>query len=119
LVYEFLSRGSLDDTLHGSNGISITLEDRLNIAAESAEGLAYMHSKMTNTILHGDVKPANILLNDRLTPKISDFGTSRMIAIDKQHTDFIIGDRTYMDPVYLQDGLLTDKSDVYSFGVVL
>ncbi|CAD6246647.1 unnamed protein product [Miscanthus lutarioriparius] len=119
LVYEFVSKGSLDDILHGSSCAPITLECRLNIAAESAEGLAYLHSKTTNTILHGNVKPANILLNDTFTPKISDFGISRLITTGKEHTDWVIGDKTYMDPVYLQDGLLTDKSDVYSFGVVL
>jgi serine/threonine protein kinase len=120
LVYEFISKGSLHDILHGDNMKPLNLDRRLSIAAESAEGLAYMHSKTNTTILHGDVKPANILLNDDFTPKISDFGISRLIAIDKaQHTNYIIGDRSYMDPVYLQTGLLTKKSDVYSFGVVL
>ncbi|KAJ1273944.1 hypothetical protein BS78_05G024700 [Paspalum vaginatum] len=79
-----------------------------------------MHSKTTATILHGDVKPANILLDDEFVPKISDFGISRLIAIDKaQHTNYVIGDRSHMDPVYQQTGLLTKKNDVYSFGVVL
>uniref|UniRef100_A0A0D9XI62 Protein kinase domain-containing protein n=1 Tax=Leersia perrieri TaxID=77586 RepID=A0A0D9XI62_9ORYZ len=107
---------NLNETYH----LPLSLDVRLDIAAESAEGLAYMHSKTTSTILHGDVKPANILLDDNFVPKISDFGISRLIAIDKkQHTDYIIGDKSYMDPVYLQTGLLTKKSDVYSFGVVL
>ncbi|KAF7099205.1 hypothetical protein CFC21_100868 [Triticum aestivum] len=119
LVYEFLSKGSLDDTLHSNNKVPLDLDVRLNIAAESAEGLAYMHSKTGKRILHGDVKPANILLDDDYVPKISDFGISRMIARDKEHTTSVIGDRTYMDPVYLQTGLLTEKSDVYSFGVLL
>jgi serine/threonine protein kinase len=119
LVYEFLSKGSLDDVLHGSRRDPLNLKCRLDIAAESAEGLAYLHSKTTNVILHGDVKPANILLDEDWTPKISDFGISRLIVKDKQHTDFVIGDRSYMDPVYLRDGLLTDRSDVYSFGVVI
>ncbi|VAI64029.1 unnamed protein product [Triticum turgidum subsp. durum] len=78
-----------------------------------------MHSKTNTKILHGDVKPANILLDDKYVPKISDFGISRLIARDKQHTGSIIGDMSYMDPVYLQTGLLTEKSDVYSFGVVI
>ncbi|KAJ1273940.1 hypothetical protein BS78_05G024300 [Paspalum vaginatum] len=120
LVYEFIAKGSLDDILHGHKKEALNLDQRLCIAAESAEGLAYMHSKTTNTILHGDVKPANILLNDEFVPKISDFGISRLIAIDKaQHTNYVIGDMSYMDPVYQQTGLLTKKSDVYSFGVVL
>jgi serine/threonine protein kinase len=122
LVYEFASKGSLDEILHGSTRVPLNLGVRLNIAAESAQGLAYMHSHsgMTTTILHGDVKPANILLNDDYVPKISDFGISKLINKGvAQHNSFVIGDMTYMDPVYLQTGLLTDKSDVYSFGVVL
>lgn len=119
LVYEFLPNGSLHDILHSVNKMPLDFDLRLNIAAESADGLAYMHSKVNNKILHGDVKPANILLGENLVPKISDFGISRLIVIDKQHTGWIIGDMSYMDPVYLQRGLLSEKSDVYSFGVVL
>ncbi|CAM0902801.1 unnamed protein product [Alopecurus aequalis] len=118
LVYEFISKGSLDDALHNSK-VPLDLNVRLTIAAESAEGFAYMHSKTGKRILHGDVKPGNILLDDDYVPKISDFGISRLILRDKEHTESVIGDRSYMDPVYLQTGLLTEKSDVYSFGVVL
>lgn len=119
LVYEFVSKGSLDDILHGSTTTPLRLDQRLDIAAQSADGLAYMHSKTTTSILHGDVKPANILLDENFVPKISDFGISRLIAIDKQHTNYVIGDLSYMDPEYLRSGILTNKSDVYSFGVVL
>ncbi|XP_062230618.1 wall-associated receptor kinase 2-like [Phragmites australis] len=119
LVYEFVSKGSLDDILHGSNRAPLSLDRRMDIAAQSADGLAYMHSKTTTSILHGDVKPANILLDENFVPKISDFGISKLIAIDKQNTNYVIGDLSYMDPEYLRSGLLTNKSDVYSFGVVL
>ncbi|KAF7087582.1 hypothetical protein CFC21_090758 [Triticum aestivum] len=120
LVYEFISQGSLDDILHRNNNkVALNLDTRLNIAALSADGLAYMHSQANTRILHGDVKPANILLDDKFAPKISDFGISRLLARDKEHTASVIGDKNYMDPVYLQEGLLTEKSDVYSFGVVI
>ncbi|XP_047078944.1 wall-associated receptor kinase 2-like [Lolium rigidum] len=120
LVYEFISKGSMDDILHGEgNKEPLNLDVRLRIAAESAHGLAYMHSQAHIKILHGDVKPANILLDENFAPKISDFGISRLIARDKEHAATVIGDRTYMDPVYLQTGLLTEKSDVYSFGVLI
>uniref|UniRef100_M8BF47 Wall-associated receptor kinase 1 n=1 Tax=Aegilops tauschii TaxID=37682 RepID=M8BF47_AEGTA len=119
LVYEFLSGGSLDDILHSKDKKPLNLDIRLSIAVESADGFAYMHSKTNTKILHGDVKPANILLDDKFVPKISDFGISRLLAGDKDHTGKVIGDLSYMDPVYLQSGLLTEKSDVYSFGVVL
>jgi serine/threonine protein kinase len=120
LVYEFVPRGSLEDILHSSNNVvPLNLDVRLSIAAQSADGLAYMHSKTNHNILHGDVKPANILLDDNFMPKISDFGISRLVARDKEQTDKVIGDMTYMDPIYMQTGLLTGKSDVYSFGIVI
>ncbi|KAM3405916.1 hypothetical protein ACQJBY_000135 [Aegilops geniculata] len=120
LVYEFISKGSLEDNLHRADNKEILdLDVRLSILEDSAHGLAYMHSQTHNTILHGDVKPANILLDENFSPKIADFGISRLIAQGKDHTRNIIGDMSYMDPVYLQTGRLTDKSDVYSFGVVI
>jgi serine/threonine protein kinase len=120
LVYEFIPKGNLEDILHSDkNVVPLNIDVRLSIAAQSADGLAYMHSKTSNKILHGDVKPANILLDENFIPKISDFGISRLIARDKEHADNVIGDRSYMDPVYMQTGLLTEKSDVYSFGVVI
>ncbi|XP_044955239.1 wall-associated receptor kinase 2-like [Hordeum vulgare subsp. vulgare] len=120
LVYEYISKGSMHDILHEFDRREpLDLNVRLSIVTESAHGLAYMHSQAHTKILHGDVKPANILLDDNFVPKISDFGISRLIAIGKEHTANVIGDMTYMDPVYLQTGLLTEKSDVYSFGVVI
>ncbi|XBJ13612.1 hypothetical protein VPH35_005761 [Triticum aestivum] len=120
LVYEFISKGSLEDNLHRTdNKDLLDLDVRLSILEDSAHGLAYMHSQTHNTILHGDVKPANMLLDENFSPKIADFGISRLIAKGKEHTRNIIGDMSYMDPVYLQTGRLTDKSDVYSFGVVI
>lgn len=119
LVYEFVQQGSLDDILHRIPRVSLNLDIRLNVAAGAAEGLAYMHSKTSTTILHGDIKPSNILLDENFDPKISDFGISRLIAIDKSHTKYVIGDMGYVDPIYIQSGLLTKQSDVYSFGIVL
>ncbi|XP_044436064.1 wall-associated receptor kinase 2-like [Triticum aestivum] len=120
LVYEFIPKGSLEDNLHSADNEEILdLDVRLSILEESAQGLAYMHSQIHNKILHGDVKPANILLDENFSPKIADFGISRLLAKGKYHTANIIGDMSYMDPVYLQSGRLTDKSDVYSFGVVI
>lgn len=125
LVYEFIPRGSLYDVLHGNGDDSnmtehkLSLDVRLGIAIESAEALAYMHSSASQKILHGDVKSSNILLEENFTPKVSDFGISRLLSVEKDHTKFVIGDANYMDPVYMKTGLLTEKSDVYSFGVVL
>lgn len=121
LVYEFAPKGSLYDVLHGAKETkaSLPLGTRLDIAVESAEALSYMHSSATQKILHGDVKSGNILLDENFMPKVSDFGTSRLLSIEKKHTILVIGDMNYIDPVYMKTGRLDEKSDVYSFGVVL
>ncbi|EMS60121.1 Wall-associated receptor kinase 3 [Triticum urartu] len=121
LVYEYVPRGSLYDALFGLRRVHIIPVDmRLQIAAGSAEGLTYMHSAGECTIRHGDVKSANILLDENFCPKVSDFGTSRLLAGGKpERTERVVGDMSYIDPIYMVQGIVTQKSDVYSFGVVL
>lgn len=122
LVTEYISNGNLDNILHKSD-IPIPLDIRLGIAIGCAEALSYMHSMHLSSdklIYHGDVKPANILLDDNLTTKVSDFGLSRLLfGGDTQFTTSLKGSMGYMDPIYFHEGRLTPKSDVYSFGVVL
>ncbi|KAF7087949.1 hypothetical protein CFC21_091105 [Triticum aestivum] len=117
LVYEYLSNDSLHDILHNNCKVRLNLGVRLNIATESARGLAYMHSR--HNILHGNIKSENILLDDHFVPKISNFCISRLTGRGYKHTRIAKGDDAYMDPVYLQTGLLSEYSDVYSFGVVI
>jgi serine/threonine protein kinase len=120
LVYEFISNKSLEDILHGNNMVlPLNIDVRLSIAAQSADGLAYMHSKTNNPIIHGDLKSANILLDDNFMPKISNFDLTRVIARDKERAYNDIGGRNYMDPVFLQTRPVTEKNDVYRFGVVI
>nr|XP_051189858.1 wall-associated receptor kinase 1-like [Lolium perenne] len=121
LVYEYVERGSLYDVLFGLRRIDlISVDTRLGIAVGSAEGLAYMHSAVESTLRHGDVKSANILLDQNFTPKVSDFGTTRLLVRGTaEMTERVIGDLSYIDPVYMEQGVVTQKSDVYSFGVIL
>ncbi|XP_071683701.1 uncharacterized protein [Lolium perenne] len=122
IVMEFVCNGNLENILHCSNAnviVPFPLEQRLDIAIESAEVLSCMHS-MFSPVLHGDIKPANILLDENFRPKISDFGIARLLAAEgNQYTRSVIGCIGYMDPLFCQSGILTPKSDVYSFGVVL
>jgi serine/threonine protein kinase len=120
LVYEFAVNGSLYDILFKDKDMYIPVDTRLRIALGSAEGLTYMHSAVENTIRHGDVKAANILLDKNFIPKVADFGTSKLMVRGKaEKTDMVIGDMAYIDPEYMHNGTVTQKSDVYSFGIVL
>ncbi|KAK9673422.1 hypothetical protein RND81_12G166800 [Saponaria officinalis] len=121
LVYEFVPNGTLYEHLHGqSEDFHVGWKMRLQIAAESAGAVAYLHSSSSTPIYHRDIKSANILLDEKYRAKVSDFGTSKAINIDQTHvTTVVLGTYGYLDPEYFQSHQFTEKSDVYSFGVVL
>ena len=121
LVYEFISNGNLFQLIHNQDmNFPFSWKMRLQIATEVAGAFAYLHSSCSIPIYHRDIKSTNILLDYKYRAKVSDFGTSRSIAIEKTHlTTLVQGTFGYLDPEYFQSSQFTDKSDVYSFGVVL
>ncbi|XP_071682076.1 cysteine-rich receptor-like protein kinase 6 isoform X2 [Lolium perenne] len=120
LVYDFMPRGNLQQLLRGAEDYTLNWEQRLHIAFDSAQGLEYLHELCTPSIVHRDVKTANILLDKNLVGIISDFGLSR--AFNDAHTHIstvAAGTLGYLDPEYHATFQLTVKTDVYSFGIVL
>ncbi|KAM1468027.1 hypothetical protein ACFX13_033906 [Malus domestica] len=121
LVYEYMPNGTLRESLSGRSGIHLNWKRRLQITLGSARGLAYLHELANPPIIHRDVKSTNILLDEHLTAKVTDFGLSKLVNDSgKGHVSTQVkGTLGYMDPEYYMTQQLTEKSDVYSFGVVM
>ncbi|VVA99585.1 unnamed protein product [Arabis nemorensis] len=121
LIYEFMANGTLGDYLSGKKSYVLSWEERLQISLDAAQGLEYLHNGCKPPIVQRDVKPANILIDEKLQAKIADFGLSRSVALDgnNQDTTAVAGTIGYLDPEYQSTQKLSEKSDVYSFGVVL
>ncbi|KAK2663725.1 hypothetical protein Ddye_002299 [Dipteronia dyeriana] len=121
LVYEYVPNRSLDQILFVKDTIHIlSWQQRFTIIRGTAEGLAYLHGGSGTKIIHRDIKTSNILLDEKLTPKIADFGLARCASPDRSHISTgIAGTLGYMAPEYLVRGQLTEKADVYAFGVLV
>ncbi|GMY05130.1 leucine-rich repeat receptor protein kinase HPCA1-like isoform X1, partial [Fagus crenata] len=121
LVYEYVPNGTLKDSLSGKSGISLDWMRRLKLALGAARGLAYLHELANPPIIHRDIKSTNILLDEHLNAKVSDFGLSKPMGDDKKGhiSTQVKGTMGYMDPEYYMSQQLTEKSDVYSFGVLM
>ncbi|KAL4575770.1 hypothetical protein LXL04_011856 [Taraxacum kok-saghyz] len=123
LVYEFMKNGSLDKWLFPSRKTRERLLEwptRFQIAVGTAQGIAYFHEQCRNRIIHCDIKPENILLDENFCPKVSDFGLAKLMGREhSQVVTMVRGTRGYLAPEWISNRPVTVKADVYSYGMLL
>ncbi|KAL1568183.1 non-specific serine/threonine protein kinase [Salvia divinorum] len=119
LVYEFMPNGSLADHLYKKNNYlqPLSWEQRLKICIGVGRAIDYLHTG--REIIHRDLKSSNILLDERLVAKVSDFGLAKPSTGSEGQSTQVRGTRGYLDPNYGATHRVTQKSDTYSLGVVL
>ncbi|KAH7674793.1 Non-specific serine/threonine protein kinase protein [Dioscorea alata] len=120
LIYEYMDKGSLDTYLFDKSH-TITWEKLHEIAIGTAKALSYLHDECEQRIIHYDIKPANILLDNNFTPKVADFGLAKLCNREHTHVSMTVGRGTpgYAAPEMWLMGQVTYKCDVYSFGILL
>ncbi|XP_024019265.1 G-type lectin S-receptor-like serine/threonine-protein kinase At4g27290 [Morus notabilis] len=122
LIYEYMPQKSLDHFIFdGTRSTILPWNKHFNIIRGIGRGLLYLHQDSKLQIVHRDLKASNILLDNNLNPKISDFGLARPFRDDENEarTKRVVGTYGYMSPEYAIDGKFSIKSDVFSFGVIL
>jgi len=122
LVYEYMARGSLDKWIfkNSENSFLLNWETRHNIAIGTAKGLAYLHEECEVRIIHCDIKPQNVLLDDNFTAKVSDFGLAKLMSREQSHVFTTMrGTRGYLAPEWITNYAISEKSDVFSYGMLL
>ncbi|KAM1033406.1 hypothetical protein TB2_036392 [Malus domestica] len=122
LIYEFVPNASLDRIIFDPiKRAQLDWDRRYKIIVGITRGLIYLHEDSRLRIIHRDLKASNILIDEEMTPKISDFGMAKLFVVDQTqgNTSRIVGTYGYMAPEYAMHGHFSVKSDVYSFGVLI
>ncbi|KAK4773410.1 hypothetical protein SAY87_028429 [Trapa incisa] len=124
LVYEYMKYGSLEDVLHDQKkdgSVKLDWPARRKIAIGAARGLAFLHHNCIPHIIHRDMKSSNVLLDENLEARVSDFGMARLMSAMDTHLSVstLAGTPGYVPPEYYQSFRCSTKGDVYSYGVVL
>lgn len=120
LIYNYLPGGNLEKFIHGRSNRAADWRILHKIALDIARALAYLHDQCVPRVLHRDVKPSNILLDEEHNAYLSDFGLARLLGTSETHaTTGVAGTFGYVAPEYAMTCRVSDKADVYSYGVVL
>ncbi|KAI4370822.1 hypothetical protein MLD38_019129 [Melastoma candidum] len=135
LIFEYVSNGTIEDKLHPERSSCenrrrhcsskiLSWKNRVKITFQLAQAIEYLHR---NSIVHGDIKPSNVLLDADLNCKLCDFGSAKKMGMPnrssmsncKNRNNRIMGSPGYADPDYVRTGMASEKNDVYGFGMVL
>ncbi|XP_076948764.1 G-type lectin S-receptor-like serine/threonine-protein kinase SD2-2 [Bidens hawaiensis] len=119
LVYDYMPNGPLSVYLK-SGGRNLDWDARFRIAVGTARGIAYLHEECRNCIIHCDIKPENILLDQDFSAKVSDFGLAKLIGRDFSRVLATMrGTWGYVAPEWISGVAITTKADVYSYGMTM
>lgn len=118
LIYAYMSNGNLASHLYNEKMEPLSWDRRVHIALDVARGVEYLHDGAVPPVIHRDIKSSNILLDQSMRARVSDFGLSREEMVDG-HASNLRGTFGYLDPEYISTRTFTKKSDVYSYGVLL
>ncbi|PHU16775.1 hypothetical protein BC332_12470 [Capsicum chinense] len=118
-VLQYMSNGSLENWLYRED-CNLNLLQRVNVMLDAAVGIEYLHHGHVTPIVHCDLKPANILLDDDMVAHVGDFGISKILSVSKSmaYTE-TLGTLGYIAPEYGSEGIVSTNGDVYSYGIVL
>lgn len=120
LIYNYLPGGNLEKFIQERSSTAVNWKILHKIALHIASALAYLHDQCSPRVLHRDVKPSNILLDNDFNAYLSDFGLCRLLGTSETHaTTGVAGTFGYVAPEYAMTCRVSEKADVYSYGVVL
>ncbi|XP_019177009.1 PREDICTED: probable LRR receptor-like serine/threonine-protein kinase At3g47570 isoform X2 [Ipomoea nil] len=119
LVLEYMPNGSLHQWLHSQRNF-LDMTQRLNIMIDVACGLDYLHNGYAMPVVHCDLKPANVLLDEEMVAHVCDFSVTKLLTKEEsfKHTE-TLATLGYMAPEYGSTGMISTQCDIYSFGIVL